>query len=120
MEPVYVARNPHEKAMQRALIQYRDPKNYDLVKEALLLEHREDLIGYGRECLIPPRKPKEGGKRSGSSKHSKRRRSVRGTPTTARERGTTGRERRKRPSAMFTGKRRGNSEMKKVEIREQI
>lgn len=71
MEPVYVARNPHEKAMQRALIQYRDPKNYDLVKEALLLEHREDLIGYGRECLIPPRKPKEGGKRSGSSKHSK-------------------------------------------------
>ena len=38
MEPVYVPSNPHEKAMQRALIQYRDPKNYDLVKEALLLE----------------------------------------------------------------------------------
>ena len=69
MEPVYVARNPHEKAMQRALIQYRDPKNYDLVKEALLREHRVDLIGHGRECLIPPRKPKEEGKRSGNPKN---------------------------------------------------
>ncbi len=56
MEPIYVTRNPHEKAMQRALIQYRDPKNYDLVKEALLLEHREDLIGFDKHCLIPPRK----------------------------------------------------------------
>ena len=56
MEPVYVPRSPHEKAMQRALIQYRDPKNYELVKEALLTEHREDLIGFGKECLIPPRK----------------------------------------------------------------
>ena len=56
MEPVYVPRSPHEKAMQRALIQYRDPKNYERVKEALLTEHREDLIGFGKECLIPPRK----------------------------------------------------------------
>lgn len=56
MQPVYVAHNPHEKAMQRALIQYRDPKNYDLVKEALLKEHREDLIGFDKKCLIPPRK----------------------------------------------------------------
>ena len=56
MQPVYVPKNPHEKAMQRALIQYRDPKNYDLVKEALLKEHREDLIGFGSECLIRPRK----------------------------------------------------------------
>ena len=56
MKPVYVARNPHEKAMQRALIQYRDPKNYDLVKEALIKEHREDLIGWGKNCLIPPEK----------------------------------------------------------------
>ena len=46
--------------MQRALIQYRDPKNYDLVKEALLKEHREDLIGFGGKCLIPPRKIKHG------------------------------------------------------------
>jgi uncharacterized radical SAM protein YgiQ len=56
MEKVYVAKDPHEKAMQRALIQYRRPENYDLVKEALLREHREDLIGFGKECLIPPRK----------------------------------------------------------------
>ena len=56
MEPVYVAKNPHEKAMQRALIQYRDPKNYHLVKEALEKTGRLDLIGFGKECLIPPRK----------------------------------------------------------------
>ena len=56
MEKVYVAVNPHEKAMQRALIQYRDPANYDLVKEALIREGREDLIGFGKECLIPPRR----------------------------------------------------------------
>ena len=53
---VYVPHNPHEKAMQRALIQYRNPDNYDLVKEALLKAGREDLIGFGENCLIPPRK----------------------------------------------------------------
>ena len=56
MEPVYVASDPHEKAMQRALIQYRNPKNYDLVREALLRAGREDLIGFGPKCLIPPRR----------------------------------------------------------------
>ncbi len=56
MKPVYVAKSPHEKAMQRALIQYRDPKNYDLVKEALLKEGRGDLIGFDKKCLIPPRR----------------------------------------------------------------
>ncbi|MGN0255960.1 MAG: YgiQ family radical SAM protein [Chordicoccus sp.] len=56
MQPVYVERDPHRKAMQRALIQFRDPKNYELVKEALLEEHREDLIGFEKTCLIPPRK----------------------------------------------------------------
>ncbi|MCI7322387.1 MAG: YgiQ family radical SAM protein [Lachnospiraceae bacterium] len=56
MEPVYVATNPHEKAMQRALIQYRNPKNYDLVYEALTKAHREDLIGYDKKCLIRPRR----------------------------------------------------------------
>ncbi len=56
MQPVYVAKDPHEKAMQRALIQYRDPKNYRLVYEALTLCHREDLIGTGPKCLIRPRK----------------------------------------------------------------
>ena len=68
MEPVYVPKSAHEKAMQRALIQYRDPKNYELVKEALITEHREDLIGFGKECLIPPRKMKYEHKQSGGKK----------------------------------------------------
>ncbi|MCI6499623.1 MAG: YgiQ family radical SAM protein [Lachnospiraceae bacterium] len=56
MKKVYVTRNPHEKAMQRALIQYRNPKNYDLVKEALIKTGRTDLIGFDSKCLIKPRK----------------------------------------------------------------
>jgi uncharacterized radical SAM protein YgiQ len=55
MEPVYVPVNPHEKAMQRALIQYRDPKNYDLVVEALHKAGRTDLIGFEQKCLVRPR-----------------------------------------------------------------
>lgn len=55
MKSVYVPVNPHEKAMQRALIQYRDPKNYDLVYEALVKADRRDLIGFDKHCLIPPR-----------------------------------------------------------------
>ena len=73
MEKVYVPTDPHEKAMQRALIQYRNPKNYYLVREALLKAHREDLIGSGPKCLIravPPKAgssappPKSGGKKA--------------------------------------------------------
>ena len=64
MQPVYVPTSPHEKAMQRALIQYRDPKNYRLVREALEAAGRQDLIGYGKECLIRPtagqRPPQDG------------------------------------------------------------
>ena len=60
MEKVYVPTDPHEKAMQRALIQYRNPKNYYLVKEALLKGHREDLIGSGPKCLIRAIPPKNG------------------------------------------------------------
>lgn len=56
MKPVYVCRNPHEKAMQRALIQYRNPKNYDLVYEALTAAGRTDLIGFEKKSLIRPRK----------------------------------------------------------------
>ena len=56
MKEVYVAKNPHEKAMQRALIQYRNPKNYKLVIEALTLAGRTDLIGYEKKCLIRPAK----------------------------------------------------------------
>ena len=56
MDPVYVPKSPHEKAMQRALIQYRNPENYELVCEALRRTHREDLIGFGPKCLVRPRK----------------------------------------------------------------
>ncbi len=76
MNPVYVAHNPHEKAMQRALIQYRDPKNYDLVKEALIKTGRADLIGFEKNCLIPPRKlkPKTNPKnRQGNKRNSPKR-----------------------------------------------
>ena len=68
MAPIYVADTFHEKAMQRALIQYRDPKNYKLVKEALLLCGREDLIGFDRKhCLIPPREMKPADETRGRS-----------------------------------------------------
>ena len=55
MKKVYTPVNPHEKAMQRALIQYKNPKNYDLVKEALIKAGREELIGFDEKCLIRPR-----------------------------------------------------------------
>ena len=56
MERVYVPKKPHDKALQRALIQYRDPKNRDLVFEALRQAGRMDLVGYDKKCLIRPRK----------------------------------------------------------------
>jgi len=68
MEKVYVANDPHEKAMQRALIQYKDPKNYDLVHEALVKAHRTDLIGFDKKCLIHPRNTKDVNSRKKSSK----------------------------------------------------
>lgn len=54
MKPVYVARSPHEKAMQRALMQYTVPSNAPLVRQALRVAGREDLIGYGPKCLVRP------------------------------------------------------------------
>ena len=64
MERIYVPKSAEEKVMQRALIQYRDPKNYELVKKALHRAGREDLIGFDKKCLIPPRKiTKKRGKR---------------------------------------------------------
>lgn len=54
MKEVYVARNPHEKALQRALLQYYEPKNADLCCEALIMAGRRDLIGFGDKCLVRP------------------------------------------------------------------
>lgn len=87
MEKVYVPVDPHEKAMQRALIQYRNPKNYDLVMEALCKAGRTDLIGYDKKCLIRPKykdkdKFTQGGHRnaqggSGSSVRPKKKKTIR-------------------------------------------
>lgn len=73
-ERVYVPKDPHEKEMQRALIQYRDPKNYDLIKEALHKAGRTDLIGFDQKCLIKPRKMS---KEKNEEKNSNRNRSQR-------------------------------------------
>ena len=73
MQPIYVPRDPQEKAMQRALIQYRDPKNYDLVHKALVKAGRQDLIGYDKHCLIRPTRPKQAGNDGGAAGKSKRR-----------------------------------------------
>jgi len=64
---VYVAKTPHEKALQRALLQWRRPDKQKLVIEALRLAGREDLIGYGRECLVRPDRP-QGGKSESKAK----------------------------------------------------
>jgi radical SAM superfamily enzyme YgiQ (UPF0313 family) len=88
MQPVYVATNPHEKAMQRALIQYKNPKNYDLVYEALMKAGRQDLIGFDKKCLIRPRrsrpaasdgKANSGGKANPSRKTNPERKSTKKT-----------------------------------------
>lgn len=71
MKKVYVERDPHKKAMQRALIQYKNPDNYDLVKEALIAANRTDLIGFSKECLIPPRKNALVKRQDDKQKHAK-------------------------------------------------
>ncbi len=85
MKSVYVPKDYNEKQMQRALLQYKDPKNYDLVYSALIKANRRDLIGYGQKCLI---KPKRGdysnGKnieRKGSFRKSEKRTESRGNKT---------------------------------------
>ena len=70
MEPVYVAKDPHEKAMQRALLQWKNPKNRPLVLEALRKAGREDLIGRGKHCLVWDDAP---GKRGRNAPTGKRR-----------------------------------------------
>lgn len=71
MKEVYVPKTPHEKAMQRALIQYRLPRNYDLVSEALHKAGRTDLIGFDKHCLIRPRRENNNNAKSFNNKHKK-------------------------------------------------
>ena len=67
MQPVYTPKDAHEKAMQRALIQYRDPKNHELVRKALIEAGRDDLIGLGPKCLVKPKGAKSETRASGKS-----------------------------------------------------
>ena len=71
MKPVYVPHNPHEKAMEKALMMYRKPENYDLVKEALIKAGRQDLIGFDKKCLIAPRKMDRKGEHQGQRSYGK-------------------------------------------------
>ena len=75
--------------MQRALIQYRNPKNYYLVKEALLAAHREDLIGSGPKCLIRAVPPRAGGHSAPPKAGSRPASSKPGSPTAAKTKGRT-------------------------------
>lgn len=84
MKPVYVPKNPHEKAMQRALIQYRDPKNYNLVLEALKKAGRMDLVGYDRHCLLRPKKQGGQERPGGAGKEKAGRRPGKGKKKTIR------------------------------------
>ncbi|NMS90820.1 YgiQ family radical SAM protein [Clostridioides difficile] len=70
MKPVYVPKAKRDKAMQRALLQYRAPRNYDLVYSALVEAGREDLIGFGHRCLIKPRDEKPYFNRNNSKKNT--------------------------------------------------
>ena len=73
MQKVYVPKSPHEKAMQRALIQYRNPELYELVIEALHKAGRSDLIGFGPKCLVRPRQMRGSGndKKTGKNEPKK-------------------------------------------------
>ena len=85
MASVYVPKNPHEKEMQRALIQYRNPSNRALVREALLKAGREDLIGYGPKCLLRPDQARGDGHatRRDDNRHAEVRASGRGQGASA-------------------------------------
>lgn len=100
MKPVHICKNPHEKAMQRALIQYRNPQNYELVKEALLKAGREDLIGFEKHCLIRPRKS------SAKTVQEKSGKNFFGQPT------KTGADGKKSGKGTNQGKQRNNSKRK--------
>ncbi len=94
MKQVYVARSPKEKAMQRALLQWKRPEKRGLVLEALRITGRTDLIGWGKECLLHPERRKDehpgrGDKKSGRSSQE------------------TGKKKGRTPSPKMTGKRHG-------------
>ncbi len=72
LEKVYVAKTPHDKALQRALMQYFNPKNYDLVYEALSKAGRYDLIGTSAKCLIKPKNGYQKNNQQGRGQNAKK------------------------------------------------
>lgn len=111
MEKVYVPRTMEEKAMQRALIQYRNPKNFELVEKALKLAHREDLIGYGPKCLIRPLSHRRFNKEDVNEKEGTQ--TTRNSQSTQKVKKTKGSQNRKGAGAKYelTGSR-GNKDAK--------
>ena len=99
MQSVYVAKDPHEKALQRALLQYFDPRKAGLVREALRRAGRQDLIGYGERCLVRPASDgsAQRGNRNETSKASRRgEKQSKKQPPGERNRRSAGRSNKKR------------------------
>ncbi|WP_127165927.1 YgiQ family radical SAM protein [Veillonella sp. CHU732] len=108
-EPVYVAKKGRDKAMQRALMQYKREDNYELVKEALIKANRRDLIGFGPLCLIPPRCIKRNAPKSDSTRTSAKG----GVKATNRGKGPVQGERRTNSGSKIGIGNRKNKGMKK-------
>ena len=109
-EKVYVPRNPHEKAIQRALMQYKNPENRELVLEGLKMAGRMDLVGYGPKCLIRP--IREHSKNTSSeSRSDKNRRSSGKTKTADRKNRSGGKQANVRTQ---TNTRKNTAEKKKT------
>ena len=108
-EPVYVAKKGRDKAMQRALMQYKREDNYELVKEALIKANRRDLIGFGPLCLIPPRCIKRHTPKSDSTRNSAKG----GVKATSRGKGPMQGERRTNSGSKIGIGNRKNKGMKK-------
>ena len=102
MEPVYVAKSAHDKALQRALLQWKRPEMRRLVTEALHKAHRTDLIGYGKDCLI---RPLHGGREEEKPAAGRREKSGKG-PQQEERRGKGSARREERASAASSGKSR--------------
>ena len=121
MEKVYVPVSLKEKQMQRALIQYRNPENYDIVKAALIQGGREDLIGFDEHCLIPPRKM--GKNYHPAQKHSVEKKNDFKTDKFKTDRFKTEKSKIERPKAdrfkidRVSGKEEGRGKAKKKTIR---
>lgn len=111
MKPVYVPKSRHEKAMQRALIQYRKPENYELVREALSRTGRHDLIGFGEKCLIPPRKIQP--KPANAAKTAKTAKTVKTAKSVKKEKRVKSTRTAKRTKTVRTEKRRNMKNRKK-------